>query len=84
MFTERHLRRVLIIAEYYYHTRTHLSVGKDRPDARPLHPPEREKVIAIARIGGSHHRYECFAEQLLGSSSKLIAIRGPAMPGCVP
>ena len=62
IFNERHLRRVLSSYEDYYHrTRTHLSLGKDCPEPRPVHPPTHGKVIAIPQVGGLHHRYERLA-----------------------
>jgi putative transposase len=62
VFNERHLRRVLSsYADYYHRTRTHLSLGKDCPDTRPVQPLEHGKVIAIAQVGGLHHRYERLA-----------------------
>jgi putative transposase len=49
VINERHLRRVLIsYADYYHHSRTHLSLDKDCPDARPIQPPNRGRVIAIS------------------------------------
>jgi len=47
--------------DYYQRTRTHLSLDKDCPDARPIQPPSRGKVIAIPQVGGLHHRYERLA-----------------------
>jgi putative transposase len=62
VFNERHLRRVLSsYVDYYHRTRTHLSLDKDCPVTRPVYPPEREKVVALAQVGGLHHRYERFA-----------------------
>jgi transposase InsO family protein len=62
IFNERHLRRVLSsYVDYYQRTRTHLSLDKDRPDARPIQPPNSGKVIAIPQVGGLHHRYERLA-----------------------
>ena len=62
VINERHLRRVLIsYADYYHHSRTHLSLDKDCPDARPIQPPNRGKVIAIPQVGGLHQRYERLA-----------------------
>jgi putative transposase len=56
---ERHLMRILISYFAYYHGwRTHLSLGMDCPHPRPVHPPERGKVIAVPEIGGLHHHYE--------------------------
>ncbi len=62
VINERHLRRVLIsYVDYYHRSRTHLSLDKDCPDARPIQPPNRGKVIAISQVGGLHHRYERLA-----------------------
>lgn len=62
VFNERHLRRVLSsYMDYYHGTRTHLSLNKDCADTRPVRPPKRGKVIAIAQVGGLHHRYERLA-----------------------
>jgi len=59
VFNERHLRRVLsAYVDYYHRTRTHLSLAKDCPNTRPVHLPERGKVIAFPQVGGLHHRYE--------------------------
>jgi len=43
---------------YYHESRTHLSLAKDTPELRPVHPPELGAVIAIPQVGGLHHRYE--------------------------
>jgi putative transposase len=60
VFSERHLRRVFSsYADYYHRTRTHLSLHKDCPLIRPVHPPRRGPVIA--QVGGLHHRYERLA-----------------------
>jgi len=62
IFNERHLRRVLSsYVDYYQRTRTHLSLDKDCPDPRPIMPRRVGKVIAIAKVGGLHHRYERLA-----------------------
>jgi putative transposase len=62
IFNERHLRRVLSsYADYYHRTRTHLSLDKDCPDTRRVQAPARGKVIAIAQVGGLHHRYQRLA-----------------------
>jgi putative transposase len=56
---ERHLHRVLSSYFRYYHqTRTHLSLGKDCPESRPIHPPAAGKIIPFPQVGGLHHRYE--------------------------
>jgi transposase InsO family protein len=62
VINENHLRRVLSsYVDYYQRTRTHLSLDKDCPDARPIQPPNSSKVIAIPQVGGLHHRYERLA-----------------------
>jgi transposase InsO family protein len=56
VFNEDHLRRILSkYASYYNEVRTHLSLGKDTPCARPI---ERfGNIIAQPILGGLHHRY---------------------------
>jgi len=62
IFNERHLRRVLSsYVDYYHRSRTHLSLDKDCPDARPIQPPNCGEVIAIPQVGGLHQRYERLA-----------------------
>ena len=59
IFDERHLRGVLSSYFQYYHkSRTHLSLDKDYPETRPMHPPIAGKIIAFREVGGLHHRYE--------------------------
>jgi len=59
IFNERYLGRILRSYRHYYHkTRTHLSLGKDCPEARPTQQPTAEKIIALREVGGLHHRYE--------------------------
>ena len=56
---EHHLRGVLSSYFHYYHkTRTHLSLAKDCPESRPIHPPTAGKIIPFPEVGGLHHRYE--------------------------
>ena len=43
---------------YYHEARTHLSLAKDAPVPRPVHPPELGAVVAIPQVGGLHHRHE--------------------------
>ncbi len=58
VINERHLRRVLTsYVDYYHHSRTHLSLDKDCPDARPIQPPNCGAAIAIPQVGGLHQRY---------------------------
>jgi len=56
---ERHLRRVLSsYFQYYHESRTHLSLDKDCPEPRLVHPPTAGNIIAFPEVGGLHHRYE--------------------------
>ena len=53
------LRRILdSYFEYYHRSRTHLSLGKDLPEPRPIQPAEIGRVVAVPQLGGLHHRYE--------------------------
>jgi hypothetical protein len=47
-----------LFLSYYHESRTHLSLAKDAPEPRPVHPPEHGSVVAIQQVGGLHHRYE--------------------------
>jgi len=59
VFDERSLRRILAsYVDYYHRSRTHLSLGKDSPDPRPVQPPAIGPVVAVRQVGGLHHRYE--------------------------
>ena len=59
---ERHLHRILKSYFAYYHrSRTHLSLGKDAPEPRAVHPPSMGQVVALSEVGGLHHRYERLA-----------------------
>ena len=51
-------RRVKSFLAYYHESRTHLSLAKDTPEPRPVHPPDRGPVVVIPQVGGLHHRYE--------------------------
>ena len=51
-------RHVKSFLAYYHESRTHLSLAKDPPEPRPVHPPELGAVVAIPQVGGLHHRYE--------------------------
>ena len=56
---EGSLRRILAsYFDYYHRARTHLSLGKDLPETRPVQPPEIGPVVAVRQVGGLHHRYE--------------------------
>jgi transposase InsO family protein len=59
ILNERHLKRILASYVAYYHCfRTHLSLAMDCPEPRPVHPPDRGRVIAVPEVGGLHHHYE--------------------------
>ena len=51
-------RHVKSFLAYYHESRTHLSLAKDTPESRPVHPPALGAVVAIPQVGGLHHRYE--------------------------
>jgi transposase InsO family protein len=58
---EAHLKNIFCSYFAYYHNdRTHLSLGKDTPNGRPIQPRPagKCKIIALPRMGGLHHRYE--------------------------
>jgi len=56
---EAHLRAILKSYFAHYHrARTHLSLGKDAPDRRPVQPPSAGEIVAFPEVGGLHHRYE--------------------------
>ena len=59
VLNEEHLRRLLSSYRDYYHgSRTHLSLGKDCPEPRPIQVKGKGEVIAFPQVGGLHHRYE--------------------------
>ena len=59
VFQESSLRRILdSYFEYYHRSRTHLSLGKDSPEPRPIQSAEMGRVVAVPQLGGLHHRYE--------------------------
>ena len=62
VLNEWHLRRILASYLAYYHrSRTHLALGKDTPDGRPVQSADGGKVVAFPQVGGLHHRYERLA-----------------------
>ncbi len=62
VLSDDHARRVLRrYLEYYERSRTHLSLAKDAPVARPVQRSDGGEVVAIPQIGGLHHRYERLA-----------------------
>ena len=59
VFNETGLHLILSrYIEYYERSRTHLSLEKDAPIPRQVATPSDGHVIAIAQVGGLHHRYE--------------------------
>ena len=55
---EAHVRRILTDYFAYYHgSRPHLSLDRNSPTPRDVEPPSMGPVIAIAQVGGLHHRY---------------------------
>ena len=59
VFDEGSLRRTLArYFNYYHRSRTHLSLGKDSPEPRPVQPPGIGPIVAVPQVGGLHHRYE--------------------------
>ncbi len=56
IFGEAHLRRVLrVYSDYYNRSRTHLSLNKDTPLARPI--LREGRIQSISHLGGLHHSY---------------------------
>src|SRR5512135_806613 len=56
VFGERHLRHLLrVYADYYNHTRTHLSLNKDSPVSRAVESFGR--ILPVPILGGLHHQY---------------------------
>jgi putative transposase len=59
VFDENSLRRILAAYfDYYHRSRTHLSLKKDSPVPRPVHPRDIGPVVSVRQVGGLHHRYE--------------------------
>ena len=62
VLNERHLKRILARYFNYYHRwRTHLSLGMDSPESRPVQRPELGKAVQLSEVGGLHHQYERLA-----------------------
>jgi putative transposase len=58
VLNERHLKRLLSeYVSYYHEDRTHLGLSKETPGGR-IRAMHRGRVIAHARLGGLHHRYD--------------------------
>ena len=59
VLSEAHLLAILRSYFAYYHrARTHLSLGKDAPDTRPIQLPPAGEIVSFPEVGGLHHRYE--------------------------
>jgi transposase InsO family protein len=59
IWNEMSLRRILKShRDYYLRSRTHLALGKDPPESRPVQPWELGPVVELPEVGGLHHRYE--------------------------
>lgn len=52
------MRHLQLFVAHFHESRTHLSLAKDTPAARPVQSPKLGAVIAIPQVGGLHHRYE--------------------------
>lgn len=62
--SDKHLRVTLhAYLQYYHRTRTHLGLDKDAPEHRPASPASGGTIVAVAEVGGLHHRYERRAAQ---------------------
>ena len=60
ILNKNHLYRLLQeYVEYYNQDRTHYNINKDPPISRPVQEKgsDRDKVIALPRVGGLHHKY---------------------------
>ncbi len=62
VLNDRRLKRILTwYFEYYHQWRTHLSLGMDSPDSRPIQTPAFGKIVQFPEVGGLHHHYERMA-----------------------
>src|SRR4029453_15072192 len=62
VLNETHLRRLLGDYLAYYHSaRTNLSLDKDSPEPRAVHPPDLGRIVETPLVGGLHHRYSRLA-----------------------
>ena len=59
VLNKRDLKRILAsYFDYYHRWRTHLSLGMDAPEYRPVQPPGLGKVVEFPDIGGLQRHYE--------------------------
>ena len=62
VLNDRHARRILReYVDYYHSCPTHLSLEKDAPEPRTVHPPSMGRVTAVPKVGGLHHYYRRLA-----------------------
>jgi transposase InsO family protein len=61
---EHHVKRLMTeYVRYYHHDRTHLGLAKETPAGRTGQAKQsvRNRVLALLRLGGLHHRYQLAA-----------------------
>jgi transposase InsO family protein len=51
----RHFQNFMV---YYHQSRTDLALQKDSPEPRATQTPATGPIVAVAVLGGLHHRYE--------------------------
>ena len=64
VLNERHLKRLMNeYVRYYHDDRTHLALDKGTPDGREAvsRSDVGNRIIAMPRLGGLHHRYDLAA-----------------------
>ncbi len=62
VMNKRHLKRMLTrYFDYYHRWRTHLSLGIDSPESRPVQRPALGNVVQFPEVAGLHHHYERLA-----------------------
>ena len=58
VLNKAHLKRTLrSYFDYCHCSRTHLSLDRNSPIPREVESPSLGRVISLAQVGGSHHRY---------------------------
>ena len=66
VLNERHLKRLMHeYIRYYHEDRTHLGLGKDTPQGRPIARDSAygSRIQSFPRLGGLHHRYAVAAQE---------------------
>jgi len=62
VLNDRHLKRILKSYFSYYHSwRTHLPLGMDSPELRPVQSSLLGRVVDLPEVGGLHHHYKRMA-----------------------